>query len=72
MLRFSLVSLISASIGQYALKPSTYQDWFNEKTQPFWSNEYAMFFNAETGIDIDGAWIDMNEPASVSAIISLI
>lgn len=24
-----------------------------------------MFFNPETGIDIDGAWIDMNEPSSV-------
>lgn len=24
-----------------------------------------MFYNADTGLDIDGAWIDMNEPSSV-------
>jgi alpha-glucosidase len=32
----------------------------------FWSNEFALFYNPENGIDIDGAWIDMNEPSSVS------
>jgi hypothetical protein len=32
----------------------------------YWSNEFAMFYNPQTGLDIDGAWIDMNEPASVS------
>jgi hypothetical protein len=32
----------------------------------FWNNEFEMFFDPQTGIDIDGAWIDMNEPSSVS------
>ena len=32
----------------------------------YWSNEFALFYNPGTGLDIDGAWIDMNEPASVS------
>lgn len=31
----------------------------------FWNSEYERFFSPETGIDIDGAWIDMNEPSSV-------
>ena len=32
----------------------------------YWTNEFAMFYSPDTGIDIDGAWIDMNEPSSVS------
>lgn len=29
-----------------------------------------MFYSPETGLDIDGAWIDMNEPSSVSQHLS--
>ncbi|KAI0806671.1 alpha-glucosidase [Fomes fomentarius] len=43
---------------------TVYPDWFNEKTQDYWNNEFEIFFSPETGLDIDGAWIDMNEPAS--------
>lgn len=32
----------------------------------YWDKEFELFYNPETGIDIDGAWIDMNDPASVS------
>lgn len=39
-------------------------DWFNPKIWAYWTNEFALFFNPVTGIDIDGAWIDMNDPAS--------
>ncbi|KIM29882.1 glycoside hydrolase family 31 protein [Serendipita vermifera MAFF 305830] len=39
-------------------------DWFNSKTAAYWANEFKLFFNPQTGIDIDGVWIDMNEPAS--------
>src|SRR6266702_3345065 len=31
----------------------------------FWTSEFESFYNPKTGFDIDGAWIDMNEPASV-------
>ena len=31
----------------------------------FWTSEFERFYNPETGFDIDGAWIDMNEPTSV-------
>ena len=30
----------------------------------WWSNEISLFFNPETGIDIDGAWNDMNEASN--------
>ena len=46
-------------------------DWFNPNTQDYWSNEFVNYFNPETGIDIDGAWIDMNEPSSVSIYMFL-
>ena len=48
-------------------------DWFNPNTpKEYWNKEFDLFYNAKTGVDIDGVWIDMNEPASVSAIISSI
>lgn len=33
----------------------------------FWTNEFKLFYDPNTGLDIDGAWIDMNEPSSVCA-----
>ena len=39
-------------------------DWFHPAVQSVWNNEFKLFFNPTDGIDIDGAWIDMNEPAS--------
>ncbi|KAJ7494439.1 alpha-glucosidase [Mycena galericulata] len=43
---------------------SVWPDWFNSGAQAYWSNEFALFYSPETGLDIDGAWIDMNEPSS--------
>lgn len=34
----------------------------------YWNEEFEAFFNPKTGIDIDGLWIDMNEPTNVSKI----
>ena len=45
-------------------------DWFNPKATDYWSAQAGRFFSAETGIDIDGAWIDMNEPSSVRPLHS--
>lgn len=39
-------------------------DWFTHNAGSFWTEEFRLFFNPQTGIDIDGVWIDMNEPAS--------
>lgn len=41
-----------------------FPDWFHPSAQPFWTDEFKRFFNPNDGIDIDAAWIDMNEPAS--------
>ncbi|GBE82887.1 Probable alpha/beta-glucosidase [Sparassis crispa] len=43
---------------------TVFPDWFNPAAQDFWSYEFSTFYNATTGLDIDGAWIDMNEPSS--------
>ncbi|KAJ7778724.1 alpha-glucosidase [Mycena maculata] len=43
---------------------AVWPDWFNADAQAYWSNEFALFYSPDTGIDIDGAWIDMNEPSS--------
>ena len=31
----------------------------------YWTSEFERFYNPEAGFDIDGSWIDMNEPTSV-------
>jgi alpha-glucosidase len=30
----------------------------------FWTNEIQLFFNSSSGVEVDGLWIDINEPAS--------
>lgn len=44
---------------------TVYPDWFHPKIEEYWTNEFQLFFSPTTGLDIDGAWIDMNEPANV-------
>ena len=41
-----------------------FPDWFNPASNAFWSKEFEIFFSPNDGLDIDGVWIDMNEPAS--------
>lgn len=43
---------------------TAFSDWFHPDTQDFWTNEFAKFFDAETGVDVDVLWIDMNEVAN--------
>lgn len=43
---------------------AAYPDWFNNQTQSFWNDQFASFFDANTGVDIDALWIDMNEPSN--------
>ncbi|KAF8191583.1 alpha-glucosidase [Mycena galopus ATCC 62051] len=43
---------------------TVFPDWFSPNVQDYWTNEFELFYNPETGLDIDGAWIDMNEPSS--------
>ncbi|OAA74959.1 alpha-glucosidase [Akanthomyces lecanii RCEF 1005] len=44
--------------------PSGFPDWFAPNVQDFWNAQFESFFNKDTGVDIDGLWIDMNEPAN--------
>ncbi|KDQ20770.1 glycoside hydrolase family 31 protein [Botryobasidium botryosum FD-172 SS1] len=43
---------------------TVFPDWFHPKASSYWTNQFLRFFNKDTGIDIDGAWIDMNDPSS--------
>ncbi|KAB8356560.1 hypothetical protein FH972_024142 [Carpinus fangiana] len=43
---------------------TAFPDWFNPDTQDFWNSEFQMFFDADSGVDIDALWIDMNEPSN--------
>ncbi|KAI1140354.1 glycoside hydrolase family 31 protein [Hypoxylon sp. FL0543] len=39
-------------------------DWIGSNTQDWWTNEISLFFDPDSGIDIDGAWNDMNEASN--------
>ena len=43
---------------------SVFPDWFAENVTDYWNSEFEMFFSPDDGLDIDGLWIDMNEPSS--------
>ncbi|KAL3421192.1 glycosyl hydrolase family 31 [Phlyctema vagabunda] len=43
---------------------TAFPDWFHPDTADYWNNEFAEFFDADTGVDIDALWIDMNEAAN--------
>ncbi|KAI0738055.1 alpha-glucosidase [Daedaleopsis nitida] len=43
---------------------AVWPDWFHEKAQDYWTNEFRLFFDPDTGLDVDGSWIDLNEPTS--------
>ncbi|KAI0022960.1 glycoside hydrolase family 31 protein [Xylariomycetidae sp. FL0641] len=45
-------------------------DWLAPNTQDWWTDEILRFFDPETGIDIDGAWNDMNEGSNFCPNIS--
>lgn len=41
-----------------------FPDWFAPGTQDYWDGEFQRFFDADTGVDIDALWIDMNEASN--------
>ena len=43
---------------------TAFPDWFAENVTRYWDNEFSVFFSADDGVDIDGLWIDMNEPSN--------
>ncbi|KAF2643844.1 alpha-glucosidase b [Massarina eburnea CBS 473.64] len=43
---------------------TAFPDWFHNNTQSYWNNQFETFFNADSGVDIDALWIDMNEPSN--------
>ncbi|KAI0303290.1 alpha-glucosidase [Multifurca ochricompacta] len=54
----------SPSLGVVWPGVTVYPDWFHPQISSYWNEEFNLFFNPQTGFDIDGAWIDMNDPAS--------
>ncbi|KAH7318236.1 glycosyl hydrolases family 31-domain-containing protein [Stachybotrys elegans] len=43
---------------------TVWPDWFHKNTSAYWTERFHEMFSPKSGVDIDGAWIDMNEPAS--------
>ncbi|KAF2812253.1 alpha-glucosidase-like protein [Mytilinidion resinicola] len=41
-----------------------YPDWFAPNTEKWWTDELGRAFDPDTGVDIDGVWVDMNEASN--------
>ncbi|KAI0255275.1 alpha-glucosidase [Lactifluus subvellereus] len=54
----------SASLGVVWPGVTVFPDWFHPRIDGYWTGEFGRFYDPEIGFDIDGVWIDMNEPAS--------
>ncbi|PPQ91932.1 hypothetical protein CVT25_000975 [Psilocybe cyanescens] len=54
----------SESLGVVWPGVTVFPDWFHPNAQQYWTSEFASFYSPVTGLDIDGAWIDMNEPSN--------
>ncbi|KAJ4381487.1 hypothetical protein N0V86_002846 [Didymella sp. IMI 355093] len=39
-------------------------DWFHPNAQKWWTDEVLSFFDADSGVNIDGIWVDMNEASN--------
>lgn len=39
-------------------------DWYHPNAQKWWTEEILNFFDANSGVDIDGIWVDMNEASN--------
>lgn len=44
--------------------PTVFPDWTAPNAQAWWNSEFARFFSPESGVDVSGIWLDMNEPAN--------
>ena len=48
---------------------TSWVDWLHPNAQDFWTAEVMSFFNAETGVDVDAIWIDMNEVPQLAHVL---
>jgi alpha-glucosidase len=48
---------------------TAFPDWFSANAVAYWSREFALFFSATRGVDIDGLWIDMNEVSVMDGFV---
>lgn len=46
---------------------AVWPDWFAPNTQQWWTGEIQTAFSKDTGIDLDGLWVDMNEASNFCA-----
>jgi alpha-glucosidase len=61
---FLLRSNGSVWIGVVWPGVTVFPDWFSANITSYWNGQFQTFFNADTGLDIDALWIDMNEPSN--------
>lgn len=52
--------------------PTVFPDWTKENAQNWWTSEFERFFSADSGVDVSGIWLDMNEPANFLPYVSLL
>lgn len=51
--------------------PTVLPDFTSQNAQAWWNSEFDRFFNKESGVNVDGIWLDMNEPATFMPYLSV-
>jgi alpha-glucosidase (family GH31 glycosyl hydrolase) len=59
------VRLVPSQDARVSSNDTSFSVGVDPSAHRYWNNEFQLFNNPTDGIDIDGSWIDMNEPASV-------
>ena len=61
-----LLEILTADVTSGVVWPgmTAVPDWFNPNAQTWWNTDFQTFFNPQSGVDIDGLWIDMNEASN--------
>ena len=59
---FLLQSNGSVFLGVVWPGVTVFPDWFADGVGDWWTNEFKIFFDADTGVNIDGLWIDVCSP----------
>ena len=51
----------SVFVGAMWPGATSFVDWLAPNAQSYWSGQVNSFFDEQTGVNVDGLWIDMND-----------
>jgi alpha-glucosidase (family GH31 glycosyl hydrolase) len=50
---------------------TSWVDWLHPNAQEFWTGQMTSFFDPDTGVNVDGIWIDINDVSRVNVHVKM-